>query len=93
MHVAVFHGSVPTEFFTSHHQSDLDDKGDHDHQENGHEDSDVCVASLVHAHVFEAQVLLSAYWHLSEHLNPVADQAGIQIAAPVFSGRAPPLYS
>lgn len=91
MHVAVFHGSSQTEFSSEHHQTDSNDHPDH--EESEHKDSDVCVAGLVHIDLSVAQVHLKVHWQSTE-LSPLAPvQAKLQIAAPIFSGRAPPLYA
>lgn len=89
MHVAVFHGSVQSEFSTSLH--DEQSAQDHDHQESSHQDSDVCVAGLVHVNLDSSIVKLNAVWQLKEHLNLAVEQAKLLIASPVFSGRAPPM--
>jgi hypothetical protein len=90
MHVAVFHGSVQSEFSTSQH--DDQSTHDHDHEESSHQDSDVCVAGLVHVNLVSSTVKLNAVWHLSEHLSLAIKEAMLQIASPVFSGRAPPIH-
>jgi len=91
MHVAVFHGSIQTEFSSDHHQTDARDH--HDHEESEHKDSDVCVAGLVHVDLTVTKIHVSAHWQSSEPVRLARVQAKLQIAAPIFSGRAPPLYS